>query len=340
MPQRGLDTSNKTTHNRNHGERPEYAEYGQRQLHRQLDAPPHLLHMEQDPQQSDVRRINNGISRSEFSEFPLDDATARLIAAQLHDGQASAMYSFASCGAIDIQRLMPELTGTELAAKAVEDGQTTRWAHALMGYIMGYGNRGAVKDWHLLTAEQQQQAKRERIAIWLGCLAAYNAGELHGEWVDAAQSPEQLEDAAKAILARSPEPDAEEHFIADHDGFMGVKVHEYDDLANVSRLANALQEHGPALAEYVRASDDQEEALDTFAESFQGEYMDTEQYGDSLARDLGLERLEDLVAKEAPGIAPYFTFDVEQFVRDMQTNGELLIVQKSDFSGVYIYRLR
>lgn len=47
-----------------------------------------------------------------------------------------------------------------------------------------------------------------RPMVWIGCLAAYNNGELHGDWVDAAVEGEELVRSAQEILSRSPEPDA------------------------------------------------------------------------------------------------------------------------------------
>ena len=58
--------------------------------------------------------------------------------------------------------------------------------------------------------------------IWVGCLAAYNAGALHGEWLTVTDynDVDELYEAVKTeVLATSPEPNAEEWFIADSDEF-------------------------------------------------------------------------------------------------------------------------
>ena len=41
-------------------------------------------------------------------------------------------------------------------------------------------------------------------------LSAYTAGRLHGEWTDTDTKAEQMRTDILAMLARSPEPDAEE----------------------------------------------------------------------------------------------------------------------------------
>ncbi|WP_414590041.1 antirestriction protein ArdA [Scytonema sp. PCC 10023] len=46
--------------------------------------------------------------------------------------------------------------------------------------------------------------------IYIACLAAYNAGKLHGSWVTVDGDADDLEGEIKKIIATSPEPDAEE----------------------------------------------------------------------------------------------------------------------------------
>src|SRR5581483_5008343 len=55
--------------------------------------------------------------------------------------------------------------------------------------------------------------------IWVGSLADYVAGYLHGAWLDATSSPEELAAAVQFILRNSHEPDAEEYGVFDYDGF-------------------------------------------------------------------------------------------------------------------------
>lgn len=46
--------------------------------------------------------------------------------------------------------------------------------------------------------------------VWIGSLADYNNGTLHGDWVDAAVDEEDLIAAAERIVASSEESGAEE----------------------------------------------------------------------------------------------------------------------------------
>ena len=44
-----------------------------------------------------------------------------------------------------------------------------------------------------MTNETETKTKtRFNPQIWVGCLSAYNNGYLHGKWIDAAQSPENI----------------------------------------------------------------------------------------------------------------------------------------------------
>lgn len=52
--------------------------------------------------------------------------------------------------------------------------------------------------------------------VWVGCLAAYNAGHLHGKWVEVTPDPDDLHEAIREVIESSPEgPYAEEWFFAD-----------------------------------------------------------------------------------------------------------------------------
>lgn len=103
---------------------------------------------------------------------------------------------------------------------------------------------------------------------WIGCLAAYNSGHLHGEWVDL-DCEVALDEACKKILATSPVDDAEELWVMDHEGLpisrecspaealrLGLIVHAFEgrgfDLEIVTFAMDQIQSDGLAeLLEYV-----------------------------------------------------------------------------------------
>lgn len=105
-------------------------------------------------------------------------------------------------------------------------------------------------------------------AVWMGCLAAYNAGILHGEWIelDADENAEILEARVREILATSPEPAAEEWHLCDAEHFGGWTPDRYESLETIARVADAIARHGLELWTVAfDAADDVDEALELVA---------------------------------------------------------------------------
>ena len=56
--------------------------------------------------------------------------------------------------------------------------------------------------------------------IYVACLAAYNNGILHGDWIDCfGKSGDDLKEEARKIINSSPIIGADEWAIHDHEGF-------------------------------------------------------------------------------------------------------------------------
>ncbi len=150
------------------------------------------------------------------------------------------------------------------------------------------------------------RSKHDAPRIYVADLAAYNAGRLHGEWIDATQDPDDINDAIQAMLAKSPEPDAEEWAIHDFENFGGLQLGESEDLEKVSQVAKLIQEHGPLFAEVVshfggiRYLDDAVEAME---ENYQGEYDDLAEWAEQFAKDTGasMENYENYIDWERVG---------------------------------------
>ena len=88
---------------------------------------------------------------------------------------------------------------------------------------------------------------RGQARIYVACLAACNHGCLHGRSI-AATTPPEIAAGVRAMLAESPEPDAEEAAIHDHEGFEGVHICEYASYETVCDLAAFIAEHGSLAA--------------------------------------------------------------------------------------------
>jgi len=178
--------------------------------------------------------------------------------------------------------------------------------------------------------------------IWVGSLLDYNAGILHGDWIDATQTDEAIREQVASILAASPtmaetgDP-AEEWGIFDHDDFGGYKVQEYDWLEDVARIARGIRDHGPAFAAWADLHDGAQDMLDQFDEAYLGEYESPEAWAETVMDDLGIqERLEHELHGD---MARYVRIDTGAWVQDAWLSGDIAIVHKAG-GGVWIFQSR
>jgi len=140
--------------------------------------------------------------------------------------------------------------------------------------------------------------------VYVACLASYNAGILHGEWIDATDADE-LREAIQNMLERSPEPDAEEWAIHDFD-FHGVHIDEYADLDRVAEIGALIEEHGAAFAAYADNVGIDHATADGFQDAFCGEWDSERAYA---------EELFDECHEIPDDLANYI--DYEAFARDL-----------------------
>lgn len=191
---------------------------------------------------------------------------------------------------------------------------------------MSEHNRSEVRD----TGERERD---ERPRIYVASLSDYNAGRLHGDWIAADQTVEELHEAVSAMLARSPEPVAEEWAIHDYEGFGNVRLSEYESLESVSRVAVGIAEHGPAFAAWASTRDLlDDESLDGFEEGYLGTWESVEQYAESLLDDVGATAE---LAKLPEWLQPHVALDVEGFANDLVLGGDIRTVE--DENGVHVF---
>lgn len=164
------------------------------------------------------------------------------------------------------------------------------------------------------------------IRIYVASLSDYNAGILHGDWIDATLDKDEIFEKVQEILKNSPyakqygEP-AEEWAIHDYEGFDGIKLSEYESFENVSELANAIEKHGELFAKYysMQASGvEVSDAIQSFQDNYIGEYQSLEYYAEEV-----VEECYDL--KNIPDIIKYH-IDYEGIGRDMELNGDIFTI--------------
>jgi antirestriction protein len=125
--------------------------------------------------------------------------------------------------------------------------------------------------------------------VYIACLAAYNAGILHGKWVDVdGLTVDELQEEINAVLAASPEEGAEEWAIHDHEGFHGLIKGEWPDLQEVCTFAELIAEHGEAVAIYgAHIGADADGLGDSFQDAYCGQWDSFQEYVEQACDDIG-----------------------------------------------------
>lgn len=179
-------------------------------------------------------------------------------------------------------------------------------------------------------AENGERQPETGPRIYVASLSDYNAGRLHGEWIEADQPIEEIQAQVQAMLAASPEPIAEEWAIHDFEGFGPWQLGEYEDLAVVARIATGIAEHGEAFAAWAHTLEQPTlDGLDGFEDAYHGSWSSLSDYAESLLEDLGV----DVDALGPENLQPYVHFDLDAFARDLAM--DLFVVDGRD--GVHVF---
>lgn len=165
--------------------------------------------------------------------------------------------------------------------------------------------------------------------IYVACLASYNNGKLHGEHIDDLDmfTGEEVKERIAEMLARSPEPGAEEWAIHDHEGFGSYRVGEWHDLEELCDVARLIDSHGNELAEVALEHADLDRASEWLAEHYQGEWRNIEEYAEQWLDDMGW-------LKEVPESLRYH-IDFASWARDAQLGGDIFVVNGG--IGVHVF---
>lgn len=87
--------------------------------------------------------------------------------------------------------------------------------------------------------------------VWIGCLAAYNEGTLHGQWFDVPDTEEELWAAIKTVIDSSPADHPEEWFFADNEDFHPWQPGEWPTIGKLVIAAELIREKGAAAAGWL-----------------------------------------------------------------------------------------
>ena len=158
----------------------------------------------------------------------------------------------------------------------------------------------------------------DRPMIYVACLAAYNDGYLHGQWIDATQGEESVWEEIKAMLQASPIPEAEEWAIHDSSGFYNYEVGEGADIDKLCIIASMIYEadeedNGKGyLMSHLINDYGISGAEEQLKDHFYGEY-DSD-------LDFAYEYIDDTCMLENVPKSVLMYFDYEAFARDIMIN--------------------
>jgi antirestriction protein len=180
-----------------------------------------------------------------------------------------------------------------------------------------------------------EQDRQVEPRIYVASLSDYNAGILHGAWLNAAQETSVLNAGIAEMLNRSPSGGAEEWAIHDFEGFGTYRLSEYESIDKVGRLARGIVRHGEAFsawAGYLGTND--WDTLDQFEDFYLGRWDSVSDYAEAFIDELDLrEELE----KVAPNLGPYISIDYEALGRDLSLGGDVVALDTSDGHGLYLF---
>lgn len=162
--------------------------------------------------------------------------------------------------------------------------------------------------------------------IYVACLASYNNGILYGEWIDATLDSEEITQQVQEMLKKSPSEGAEEWAIHDTEDFGSFDISEWQDFETVSKIANALQEHGEILSLAYEDVHDLDEAIDMVENRYQGCFESKE--------DFAYQFCQDIYGEAPDWCKNHINYDA--IARDWELSGDYIFISES-FDQIHVF---
>jgi antirestriction protein len=160
--------------------------------------------------------------------------------------------------------------------------------------------------------------------IYVASLSDYNAGRLHGRWIDANQSAEQIQDCISQMLAQSKEPHSEEWAIHDYEGFGSLRISESEDLKSIAEVALLLDKHGELfgrLVEHLGGLSELEYAKRHMDEGYYGSFRNLEEYVEQF--------IDDCYGDAVKGLPDFMRYHIDyaRIGNDFEIGGDIFTIQ-------------
>ncbi|MFG0583005.1 antirestriction protein ArdA [Pseudomonas sp. zjy_9] len=165
----------------------------------------------------------------------------------------------------------------------------------------------------------------EEIRIYVADLAAYSAGHLHGVWIDATLTLDDIQAQVDAMLAASPVGGAEEYAIHDFEGFEGYRLGEYEGLENAHEIACFIEEYPEFGGALLAHFNDLEQARKAAEEDYCGCYSSLADYAQELTEE---------TSSIPTHLAMYI--DYRAMARDMEYSGDVFTLE-TGFEQVHVF---
>ena len=164
------------------------------------------------------------------------------------------------------------------------------------------------------------------IRIYVADLVAYNAGHLHGVWIDASEDINDIWEQIKTMLANSPVENSEEHAIHDYEGFGGYALTEYAGIETAHEVACFIAEYPGFGGELLNHfGGDLEEAKTAAEENYCGCYKALADYAQELTEE----------TTQIPENLTYY-IDYERMGRDVEMSGDIFTLG-TGFETVHVF---
>lgn len=169
--------------------------------------------------------------------------------------------------------------------------------------------------------------------VYAACLASYNAGILHGRWVDATLGADHIRTEIDAMLGESSQPGAEEYAFHDYE-LGGVRISESEDIDRVADIGRLLSEGDYPEAVIAHIADENEGAdyerlIEILGDAYVGEYESLEDYARQFCED----------CYDLSNVPDYFKgyIDYASMGRDWEISGDITAIDNG-YKSVYIVR--
>jgi len=164
------------------------------------------------------------------------------------------------------------------------------------------------------------------IKIYVADLAAYNAGHLHGVWIDACSDIDNIWKQVKTMLAESPVEGSEEFSIHAFEGFDGYQISEHEGIEAAHETACFIEEFPDFAGELLNNfGGDLDEARSMAEDNYCGCYSSIADYAQELTEETG----------DIPQHLEHYV-DYERMARDMEMSGDIFTIE-TGYQEVHIF---